>query len=51
MALFNPLLARVRRQGTSLPDFSFLDRSYPETFIAGNIILDFDGAAESINLG
>ena len=49
--LFNPLLARARRQGITLPDFSFLDRSYPETFIAGNIILDFDGAAESINAG
>jgi hypothetical protein len=46
MTLFNPLLARAkrqgRRQGTAVPDFSFLDRSYPETFIAGKIILDFE---------
>ncbi|MDR3166940.1 MAG: DUF2220 family protein [Treponema sp.] len=40
-ALFNPLLARARRQGIVFPDFSFLDRSYPETFIAGKIALDF----------
>jgi hypothetical protein len=51
MTLFNSLLVRARRQGTALPDFSFLDRSYPETFIAGNIILDFDGAAGTSNAG
>jgi hypothetical protein len=42
MALWNPILSRARRQGIAVPDFSFLDRSYPETFIAGKIILDFD---------
>jgi hypothetical protein len=39
-ALLNPLFARARRQGTAIPDFSFLDRSYPETYIAGKIALD-----------
>jgi hypothetical protein len=42
MNLFNPLFARARRQGIVMPDFSFLDRAYPETFIAGRIILDFE---------
>jgi hypothetical protein len=44
-ALLNPLLARARRQGTALPDFSFLDRSYPETYIAGKIALDLAEAS------
>ena len=41
VSLFNPLFVRARRQGIALPDFSFLDRSYPETFIAGKITLYF----------
>ncbi|MDR0669216.1 MAG: DUF2220 family protein [Treponema sp.] len=49
--LFNPLLARARRQGLIVPDFSLLDRSFPETFIAGNIALDFTDGHESIGLG
>ncbi|MDR1024734.1 MAG: DUF2220 family protein [Treponema sp.] len=43
--LFSPLLNRARRQGVRIPDFSFLDRSFPETFIAGEIALEFAGAA------
>ncbi|MDR1444230.1 MAG: DUF2220 family protein [Treponema sp.] len=39
--LFGPLLSRARRQGIAVPDFSFLDRSYPETFIAGKIAFEF----------
>jgi hypothetical protein len=41
MTLFNPLLTRARRRGIAVPDFSFLDRAYPETFIAGRVVLDF----------
>ncbi|MDR2445085.1 MAG: DUF2220 family protein [Spirochaetaceae bacterium] len=41
MTLFNPILTRARRQGIAVPDFSFLKRAYPETFIAGKIELDF----------
>jgi hypothetical protein len=41
IGLFNPLLNRARRQGIAIPDFSFLDRSFPETFIAGKIALCF----------
>jgi hypothetical protein len=44
MTLFNPLFVRARRQGIVIPDFSFLDRSFPETFIAGKIALDFEDA-------
>jgi hypothetical protein len=39
--LFNPLLNRARRMGAAVPRFAFLDRSYPETFIAGKITLHF----------
>jgi hypothetical protein len=39
--LFSPLLGRARRRGVPVPDFSFLDRSFPETFIAGKIALEF----------
>ncbi|MDR2375240.1 MAG: DUF2399 domain-containing protein [Treponema sp.] len=48
--LFNPLLNRARRQGVIVPDFSLLDRSFPETFIAGNITLDFAGSHDSISI-
>ncbi|MDR1931068.1 MAG: DUF2220 domain-containing protein [Treponema sp.] len=41
--LFKPLLNRARRQGIEVPDFSFLDRAFPETFIAGKITLSFGG--------
>jgi hypothetical protein len=41
MTLFKPLFVRAKRRGISIPDFSFLDRSFPETFIAGKIIFDF----------
>jgi hypothetical protein len=53
MTLFNPLFIRARRQGIGLPDFSFLDRSFPETFIAGKIALDFadDSAGEICRAG
>jgi hypothetical protein len=49
--LFSPLLGRARRQGISVPDFSLLDRSFPETFIAGNLALDFEGDAAPVNTG
>jgi hypothetical protein len=42
--LFGPLLARARREGNGLPDFSGLDRSFPETFIAGKISIAVGGS-------
>jgi hypothetical protein len=39
--LFNPLFLRARHQGIEVPDFTFLDRSFPETFIAGKILFTF----------
>jgi hypothetical protein len=41
IALFNPLFLRARHQGIDAPDFAFLDRSFPETFIAGKILFTF----------
>jgi hypothetical protein len=41
--LFNPLLTKVRGQGISAPDFSFLQRSLPETMIAGRLIFEYKG--------
>jgi hypothetical protein len=41
---WNPLFARARRLGVRIPDFAFLDRAFPETFIAGKITLCFAGA-------
>jgi hypothetical protein len=46
MTLFNPLLTRARRRGIAIPDFSFLERAYPETFIAGKIALDFPDTSD-----
>ncbi|MDR3148054.1 MAG: DUF2220 domain-containing protein [Treponema sp.] len=51
LKLFSPLLGRARRQGFDIPDFSLLDRSFPETFIAGNIALEFEGSPEPIKTG
>ncbi|MDR1058201.1 MAG: DUF2220 domain-containing protein [Treponema sp.] len=48
MTLFNPLFSRARRQGIAIPDFSFLDRAYPETLIAGKIAFDLEDTAEDI---
>ncbi|MDR1286859.1 MAG: DUF2220 domain-containing protein [Treponema sp.] len=41
LSLFDPLFSRARRRGIAIPDFSFLDRSYPETFIAGKIVFEW----------
>jgi hypothetical protein len=42
--LFGPVFNRARRRNIPVPDFSFLDRSFPETLIAGKILLDIPGA-------
>jgi hypothetical protein len=51
--LFNPLFNRARRQGhrpgITIPDFSLLDRSFPETFIAGKIVFNFEKDLSSSN--
>jgi hypothetical protein len=41
--IFNPLLTRVRKQGIPAPDFSPLQRSLPETKIAGKLIFEYGG--------
>jgi len=40
LSLCNPLFSRAQKT-VSIPDFSFLERSYPETMIAGKIIIQF----------
>ncbi|MDR3170580.1 MAG: DUF2220 domain-containing protein [Treponema sp.] len=37
--VFSRVLHRARRQGIEAPELSFLDRSFPETMIAGRLIL------------
>jgi hypothetical protein len=49
--LFSPLLGRAGRRGIRVPDVSCLDRSYPETFIAGKIVFDIEGAPDPFNAG
>jgi hypothetical protein len=39
--LFGPALSQAQKQGILLPDFSFLERSFPETLISGRIILEY----------
>jgi hypothetical protein len=40
--IFNPILSRVQKQGISTPALSFLERSYPEIWIAGKIIIEYE---------
>jgi hypothetical protein len=49
LPLFAPLLSRAQRQGIRCPDFSFLDRSFPETLIAGKIVLSLDDGPSLVN--
>ncbi|GHV82900.1 hypothetical protein AGMMS50212_02400 [Spirochaetia bacterium] len=39
--LFNKILNRVKSKGVSVPDMSFLERTFPEAFIAGKLIFTF----------
>lgn len=38
---FRPLLQKAGRAGVSVPDFSALERSFPETLISGSLIFSF----------
>jgi hypothetical protein len=40
--LFLPVLAQVQKQGIPAPDLSFLERSFPETMIAGKLIFSYE---------
>ncbi|MDR2096941.1 MAG: DUF2220 family protein [Spirochaetaceae bacterium] len=40
--LLSRLLNRAQREGFDIPDFSFLSRAFPETFIAGKIKFHFN---------
>jgi hypothetical protein len=44
-ALVGPLVSRARKEGAPLPCLSFLDRSYPDTLIAGSVIFEHKEAA------
>ena len=41
LALFNTLLSRAQKENIPVPSLSFLERSYPDTLISGNIILAY----------
>ena len=41
LALFAAALSQAKKQDVPVPDFSFLERSYPDTMIAGTIILEY----------
>jgi hypothetical protein len=43
--LFGPALSQAQKQGVPLPDFSFLERSFPETLISGRIRLEYPDEA------
>jgi hypothetical protein len=45
--LFSPLVSRVQKLGIPAPDFSFLERSFPETMISGKIIFEYDDVGNS----
>jgi hypothetical protein len=53
-AIFNPVLIRAKKQKLRIPDFiSLVDRSFPETLIAGKITFLFEktgGAGEPVPL-
>jgi hypothetical protein len=55
-ALFTHIFVRAKNKEIAVPDFSFLDRSFPETMIAGKLQFVFDthenlNNAEGIILG
>ena len=42
LALYKPLLSKAAKS-TPIPDLSFLERSYPETMISGEVIIEYKG--------
>jgi hypothetical protein len=46
LSLFARLLSAAENRGVPVPDFSSLDRSFPETMIAGKLRFFFDGDAD-----
>jgi hypothetical protein len=48
MDLFHPVLSLAERQGVPLPDFSFLERSFPETLLSGRISLEFKNGEDPL---
>jgi hypothetical protein len=47
LSLCSPLLSRAQKT-IPIPDFTFLERSYPETMIAGKIIIQFKNQKQSL---
>jgi hypothetical protein len=39
--LFGPSLSQAQKQGVPLPDFSFLERSFPQALVSGRISLEY----------
>ncbi|MCL2834860.1 MAG: DUF2399 domain-containing protein [Treponema sp.] len=47
LAICKPLLSKAAKY-ISIPDLSFLERSYPETMISGEIIINYKGGRTSL---
>jgi hypothetical protein len=45
--LFNPLLSRAQKQGIPVPALSVLERSLPDTMIAGKLIFEYGNNEET----
>jgi hypothetical protein len=48
LKLFAPLLSQARGNILPPPDFSFLERSWPETLVAGKLIFEYNAQAEAL---
>lgn len=49
LGLFRPMLQRAAREGVMLPDLSSLERSFPETLVAGRLSFDAGSAGKIEN--
>ncbi|MDR1948673.1 MAG: DUF2220 family protein, partial [Spirochaetaceae bacterium] len=51
LRLFGRILSRAERRGIGRPDFSALERSFPDTLIAGKINIRFESRPPLVNAG
>jgi hypothetical protein len=49
LGLFNPLLSQAKKQEIPVPRFSFLERSFPDTMISGQIVFEYGDEAPLVN--
>ncbi|MDR0527463.1 MAG: DUF2220 family protein [Spirochaetaceae bacterium] len=41
LEFISPFLSRAKKEGVPIPDFSFLERSFPATMISGKLVFEF----------